>query len=70
MKLVTETKELITREKITRIHQCLPDNFVRIHRSILINKEKVSSLTRKQVTINKTSLPIGRIYKTAAMEQL
>ena len=70
VKVVTETAELMTREKISKLQADLPDRFVRIHRSYVINKEKVSSYTRMQVTINQTKLPIGRSFKEAAIEQL
>ncbi len=70
VKVVTRTGQLMTREKITKLHQDLPDQFVRIHRSFIINKEKVTTFTRKQVTINHIMLPIGRSFKQTAMEQL
>jgi len=70
VKVVTETTELTTRKKIAQLHSSLPDRFVRVHRSFIVNKEKVRSYTHNQVMINGTTLPIGRTYKKNAMEQL
>ncbi|MFY0598232.1 MAG: LytTR family transcriptional regulator [Cyclobacteriaceae bacterium] len=70
VKLVTETRELMTREKISKLHSSLPRRFVRIHRSFVINMEKVSSYTHERVMMNETALPIGRTYKKASLEQL
>ena len=56
-------EEILTKEKISSLKQRLPDNFLRIHRSILINRDKVQAYSREEITIDKTELPISRKYK-------
>lgn len=70
VKLVLIKSEITTREKITKLHSKLPDKFLRIHRSFVVNKEKVQSYSKSQVMINDLSIPIGRTYKKSAVEAL
>ena len=39
------------------------ENFLRIHRSYLINMDKIKSIERKHVIINDTRIPISQTYK-------
>lgn len=68
VKVVSEGTELTAREKITRLHERLPDHFVRIHRSFVVNRDLIQSFSKTQVLINDVSLPIGRTYKKEVIE--
>ncbi len=70
VKLVTTESEFVTREKITNLNKKLPEKFIRIHRSFLVNSDKVNSFTTTEVNILKTNLPISRTYKKKAIEIL
>ena len=70
VKVVTADSELITREKITSLYNKLPDRFIRIHRSFVVNSEKVTSFTATEISILNTTLPISRTYKKQAIEIL
>ncbi|MCP9200843.1 LytTR family transcriptional regulator [Gramella sp. GC03-9] len=70
VKIVTSETELTTRERITHLDSSLPQNFIRIHRSFIINKEKVNSFSNTEVMINGNSIPISRTYKKTALEVL
>ena len=61
IKLLNES--LMTREKISRIGERLPENFIRIHRSFLVNREKVTSYNREEVFVGETRRPVERKYK-------
>ncbi len=61
---------VMTKEKIGTIQVKLPNNFVRIHRSIVVNAGHITSYNREQVSINELELPISRKYKTAALSRL
>lgn len=41
-----------------------PDQFVRIHRSIVVNQQRLSRWTRNSVWIGDQEFPIGRTYQT------
>ncbi len=70
VKVVSQTQELVTRHKISKIQSDLPDHFIRIHRSFIVNQDKVSSFTHESVLINETTLPISRTYKKEVLEVL
>ena len=59
----SDNQKIITRERISRIEQKLPSQFIRIHRSFIVNLEKVISFTREQVSVPGMDLPISRTYK-------
>ena len=69
----TLTGKVITKIGIGEIEKKLANGFLRIHRSYLVNKERISSYNAEEVIINKISLPIGPNYKKfveAAFHQL
>jgi DNA-binding LytR/AlgR family response regulator len=45
-------------------------DFVRVHRSYLVNFKKVESIIGNQVIVNGESIPIGRSYKSEVMKRL
>ena len=70
VKVVTADSELVTREKITSLSKKLPNQFIRIHRSFLVNSKKVTSFTATEISILNTTLPISRTYKKQAAKTL
>lgn len=70
VKVVTTKRELVTREKITKLDSILPDQFIRVHRSFIINKAKVKSFNHTGAVINDIPIPISRTYKKSALEAL
>ena len=48
----------------------LPDNFVRIHRSFMVNIKKIDYLTAEEVVVQNHTLPIGSTYKAELMEKI
>jgi len=70
VKVVTDRSESITREKISQLQQNLPDRFIRVHRSFLVNREKIGSFNHEQLILGDTAIPIGRKYKKHVIEEL
>lgn len=70
VRIVTRHDEFVTREKITSLNKKLPDRFLRIHRSFVINLEHVTSFTTTSVDIKDQTLPISRTYKKDAVKEL
>jgi DNA-binding LytR/AlgR family response regulator len=52
-----------SKEKISHMERTLPDGFLRIHRSFMVNRSKISSFSREHVMIGEKELPISRSYK-------
>ncbi|MEL7003376.1 MAG: LytTR family DNA-binding domain-containing protein [Bacteroidota bacterium] len=65
-----DDKVVITKEKISKISERLPVEFVRIHRSYIVNSMKIESFTREKVQVKSEILPISRTYKQQVMKKL
>jgi len=65
IKIQTSTKSIVTQVPISAIEQRLPDGFLRIHRSFIVAKDKITAFTQHDFEIGKYQIPIGRNYKAA-----
>lgn len=64
IKVVTKTKNIVSKQAISSIEEALPkNNFVRIHRSYIVAINKIESFTNDTIEINKQELPISRMYR-------
>ena len=62
-------KEVVSYIPISSIVERLPkDDFIRIHRSFIISKNKIEAYSQNLVQVGGKKLPIGRNYKDAVME--
>jgi len=52
-----------SKEKISHLERELPEGFLRIHRSFIVNRSKISSFSREYVMMGEKELPISRSYK-------
>ncbi len=71
IRVKTETKEIISYQKISFLEEKLPtDKFLRIHRSFIIALDKIQAFSATAVDIGKTEIPIGRFYKNEVLQVL
>jgi len=64
IKVVTKTKNIVTKQSISSLEEALPkNNFVRIHRSFIVAINKIESFTTDTIEINKQELPISRMSR-------
>jgi len=63
-------EKIISKMKISHIEQELPDTFLRIHRSFIVNTDEISSFSREEVLLGNTPLPVSRTYRTAVVNRL
>jgi len=66
----TVREQVVSKEKISSLAERLPEIFIRIHRSFIINKEKITSISSDEVVVNDVQLNIGRSYRKAVKESL
>lgn len=67
----TDEKEVITYQKISYLDEKLPEGqFLRIHRSFIVSRDKIDAFSATQVEIGKHAIPIGRNYKNEVIEEL
>lgn len=61
-----EAKPIITLLSMKKMEERLPDNFMRVHRSYIINLDKIQEVNKNRVIMDAdTYLPIGDLYKDA-----
>lgn len=63
-------ERVITKHTISDFEKKLPDNFLRIHRSFIVNKNKLTAFTLQDVEIGKKEIPIGGSYKKEVLKIL
>ncbi|NVK51298.1 MAG: response regulator transcription factor [Flavobacteriaceae bacterium] len=64
IRIHTSTKSLVVRINIGSILQELPSSqFVRVHRSYIVSKNKITAYTSSDIEIGAIEIPIGQTYK-------
>ena len=67
----TETQEYIVLDTLKSLENQLPANFTRIHKSFILNLDKVKSLSSKKVIlISEHEISVGEMYKSNLLEKL
>ena len=62
--VVNEPKPIVTLLSMKKMEERLPDNFMRIHRSYIINLNMIQEVNKNRVIMDAdTYLPIGDMYK-------
>lgn len=63
-KIVTESKQVVVREKISSLIELLPsNNFYQVHKSFIISKKHIDSIQGNRIFINNNIIPIGKQFK-------
>ncbi|MBQ7415388.1 MAG: LytTR family transcriptional regulator DNA-binding domain-containing protein, partial [Prevotella sp.] len=66
-----EPKPIITLLSMKKMEERLPDHFMRIHRSYIVNLLKIQEVNKNRVIMDaNTYLPIGDMYKDAFQSYL
>jgi DNA-binding LytR/AlgR family response regulator len=64
IKIVTTDKSIVTKLPIGQMIELLPtENFLRVHRSFIVSKQKIEAYDSMEVEIKGRQIPIGRSYK-------
>lgn len=67
----TNETKLVTLESLKKLENDLPNHlFLRVHKSFIVNKNKVKSLYGNQLELNGDMIPIGKSYKDKVLEEL
>uniref|UniRef100_UPI0032165106 LytR/AlgR family response regulator transcription factor n=1 Tax=uncultured Draconibacterium sp. TaxID=1573823 RepID=UPI0032165106 len=71
IKIHLKDKNVVTRETITSIEAKLPQqDFMRVHRSYIVDLQSITSFTTELVEIGKKQIPISRSYKDTVLKRL
>lgn len=64
VRIVLPDKSIITKSQLGQMEENLDkDNFLRIHRSFIVSREKIDAYTSTSIELQGKTLPIGRSYK-------
>lgn len=58
-------KKLMIKYKIGQLENELSSSFIRVHKSYIVNKNKVTVFTTTQIELKTISIPVGNNYKSA-----
>lgn len=70
IKIITVKDQIVSKEKISNLASRLPDIFLRIHRSFIINTDRIKNISSDEVIVDDVLLTIGRSYRKAVKESL
>lgn len=60
----TKTRSIVTKFQLGEVEQMLDkQNFIRVHRSFIVAKDKIEAFTATDIEINGKQVPVGRSYK-------
>ena len=66
----SDKRQITSKVRISVLEEKLPDFFIRIHRSFIVNRKKVTGFNNNEVEIGEIVLPIGRSYKQQGLLKL
>ena len=70
VRIHTRDTSIMTKFKISEFEEKLPINFLRIHRSYIVNTNQITAYTAHDVEIGNKEIPIGVSYKKMIGERL
>jgi DNA-binding LytR/AlgR family response regulator len=71
IRIFTKSKTILTRFALGEIETLLAENnFLRIHRSFVVARDKIEAFSATEVEVGGKQLPIGRSYKEAVLAGL
>lgn len=71
IKIKTREGTVIVKEKISDFAERLPEqSFIRIHRSYIVNTQKITAFTNYDIEIGDIEIPIGGVYKQHVLNSL
>jgi DNA-binding LytR/AlgR family response regulator len=71
VRVITAGKNYMVRDSLTGFeHKYSTEYFIRIHKSYIVNIQKITGFNTIQVILKNTQLPIGRIYREKVMSVL
>ena len=71
IRITAKNKSILTKFQLGQIEELLTkNNFLRIHRSFIVAKDKIDAFSATDIEINGKQIPIGRSYKDEVIAAL
>ncbi|MBC7774232.1 MAG: response regulator transcription factor [Phycisphaerae bacterium] len=70
-RIVLAGQKIITKVSIGNFFKELPEErFIRVHKSFIVARNKITAFTAMDVEVNGVEIPIGRLYREAFFERM
>lgn len=67
----SENRPILTLMSLKGMEEDLPhSNFFRVHRSYIVNRDKITSIDKNRILINEQEIPIGETYRKSFMQAI
>ena len=64
IRIFTKSKSILTKFQLGQVEELLAkNNFLRVHRSFIVAKDKIEAFSATDIEINGKQIPVGRSYK-------
>ena len=70
VRIIASDKKVMSLVSLTNVANVLPDDFIRIHRSYIINMRHIDEVKTNEVIIGKEIYPISRNYRSTFFDKL
>lgn len=70
IKVVTDKNSLLSTMTFSAFEALLPKSFLRLHRSFIVNKAKISHIEGNRVFVGETAIPIGANYREGFLREI
>jgi len=70
IKIVVENDSHLTKQSLHSFEKNLGNKFLRIHRSYIVNSNKITAYTKNDIEIGSIEIPIGGSYRLSTIEFL
>lgn len=67
---LTDSSQVLTLMTMKAMEQMLPSNFIRVHRSYIVNLDHVTSVRTSRIRLSEIFVPIGDTYRATLRERL
>lgn len=70
-RIALTTRKIMTKMSIGNFWNLLPEGrFIRVHKSFIVAKDRITKFTALEVEVNGVSVPVGRMYRKGLMEEM
>lgn len=71
IKVHSSKKVYVTHNTMKKVEETLPSHkFVRIHRSFIVSKDKISNIEQSSVLVEGKVLPVGKSHRSSLLEKM
>ncbi len=70
IKIHLQNDTLVIKESISNFEKRIDNRFTRVHRSYIVNQDKITAYTKNDIEIGTIEIPIGNFYKKSISDKI